>query len=177
MPKLFIANATKHIQEFLFRIPGHPVTRPPFQQFIPMGQQVMVFKETDLKTLEYILGQHTDTPIPFCIPVDEAVKIRNFAGLVYSFDKPVPNMVIAERFHLNDEALDEMGEEMRKQAAVAANAALSEQADRTGLKLGAVEQSVVEEEKLNESEEAKSKKLQQTVAVSKKDRQKNGGKK
>lgn len=165
--KLFIANTSTHVQEFLYRIPEFG--RKVFQQFIPVGAQVMIYKDDSKELLEGILAQHTDTPMPFCVHADEAAKVKNFAGLVFSFDKPVPGSVIDERFEINQEALELFAAEQRALSAVAADANMSETAERIGGSFRNVEQTVIEENK--KSEDPNAKKLNETVSV---DRQ--GGK-
>lgn len=158
--KLYIANATKHIQEFIYRIPeATQVVR----QTIPMGGQILVYQDAPQDVLEYILKMHADTPLPWCVSVAEARKLHSFAGLVYSFDKPVPGVTIEERFALNNEALEALGEEQRKIAAVAASAKAEEIAMSTGVEVNTVEQSIKEESRIGESDDAP--KLDQRVEV------------
>lgn len=161
--KLYMANTSIHVQEFLYRIPEFG--RKVFQQFIPVGAQVLIYKDDSKDVLEAILAQHTDTPVPFCIPVDEASKVKNFAGLVYSFDKPVPGSTIDERFEINQEALELFAAEQRALAAVAASATMDQTAERVGATVSGVEQTVIEEGKKDDP--AGAKKLNATVAVGK----------
>lgn len=140
--KLFVANTTKHIQEFLYRIPEFNRV---FPQTIQPGAQVQIYQDAPNDVLEYIINQHTDTPKPFCVSVEEAARNHGFIGLIYSFDKPVPLVKIKRQFEANDEALEEQGGEQRKEAAAALSQTTDQQASTMGASVNSLEMSVVEQ--------------------------------
>lgn len=158
--KLFLANTTKHIQHLLFRLPGNARI---FEQKIAPGSQSPIYQDSSRETLEYILKQHTDTPKPFVIPVDEVGKHPFFVGMIYSFDKPVPSFHIEETFIHNDEELEKEGLENRKAAAVAINETLQEGAKEMGASVSELELSVTEQSR--QGEKADTQKLQETIQV------------
>lgn len=159
--KLFIANATKHYQKFAYRIPEYPRV---FENTINPGEQVVIYQDTDRATLEHIINQHTECPIPFLIPIEELDRHKGFIGLIYSFDKPVPAFSIEETFGRNDEALEELGQEQRKAAAAALSATVDDQAAGVGATVKSLEMTVTEEGKQTEGGKGK---LNETIAVSK----------
>lgn len=167
--KLFVANSTMHIQEFLFRIPENPQV---IRRIINPGVQAEVYDGTR-DVLEYIIAQHTDTPKPFMIPVEEAAKHRGFVGLIYSFEKPVKAESIAETMENNGDALAEQGQQQRSEAAAALAATIETQAETVGAGVSAVEMSVREEGKTGEDGKEK---LNETIAVETKASGKQGGK-
>jgi hypothetical protein len=140
--KLFIANATKHIQQFAYRIPEFPRV---FQNEIRPGEQIVVYQDSDRATLEHIVKQHQECPKPFLIPVEELDKHKGFAGLIFSFDKPVPAFKIEETFSRNDEALEALGQEQRKEAAAALSATMEQSAQEVGATVSGVKMTVQEE--------------------------------
>ena len=169
--KLFIANTTKHIQEFLYRIPEFNRV---FPQTIQPGAQVLIYQDSPKDILEHILSQHTDTPKPFCISVEEAAKHKGFVGLIYSFDKPVPLSRIEEQFERNDDALDEQGQEQRKEAAAALSQTTDQQASQMGASVNSLEMSVVEQTKKGGQNNEKG--INETVSVVKPGKVGKGGK-
>lgn len=172
--KLFIANTTKHIQQFGYRIPEFGTRL--FEQKINPGEQAMIFKDDEREVLEGILEQHTKTPKPWCISVEEAGKHKGFVGLIYSFEKPVKEDKIESQFEKNDEALVSQGEEQRKEAAAAQSLTTEAAANERGAGLKEFEMSVTEETK--KGEESGKSKLNETIAVVKEGRQgKNRGRK
>jgi len=140
--KLFIANTTKHIQQFGYRIPEFARL---FEQRIGIGEQIVIYQDASKEILEGILAQHTDSPKPFCISADEALRHKGFVGLIYSFDKPVSATAIEGTFETNDSALIEQSAEQRKEAAAAHSQQIEQNAEEIGSGIKAVEMSIVEE--------------------------------
>jgi len=169
MSKLFIANTTKHIQQFGYRIPEF--TRL-FEQKIMPGDQVLIYQDSPKELLEGILAQHTESPKPFCISADEALKHKGFVGLIYSFDRPVPADKIEEKFQQNDVALTEQGLEQRKESAAALSQQIDENADQVGAGVNSLEVSVVEESRKGDNDV--SGKMNETISVTGKGKKNKG---
>jgi len=169
--KLYIANTTKHIQEFLYRIPEFDRV---FPQTIQPGQQVLIYQDAPKDVLEHIVNQHTDTPKPFCVSVEEAARNHGFIGLIYSFDKPVPLTKIERQFEANDEALAEQGGEQRKEAAAALSHTTDQQASNMGASVNALEMSIVEQTQKGAQNNEKG--INEVVSVVKPGKASKGGK-
>ena len=157
--KLFVANTTMHIQEFLFRIPKSPQV---IRRIINPGVQSEVYDATR-DVLEYIVEQHTDTPKPFMLSVEEAAKHRGFVGLIYSFDKPVQAERIGETMDANNGALTEQAQQLRMEEAAALSASINKNASEAGASVNAVETTVIEEGKPGDPNSGK--RLNETVGV------------
>lgn len=159
---LFIANTTKQDQDFHFRLPGSTQI---MRTIIPKGQQVRVYQPAEKATLEHILKQHHNTPEPFCIHYTDSNNTDSFVGLVYSFDKPVPGRVLADRFEKNDEALEAIAQKDRIMAAAAASSTIDAAAEEHGATNTELETSVIEE--VPPGQEVKGGKMNETVEVTK----------
>jgi len=169
MSKLFIANTTKHIQQFGYRIPEFARL---FEQKIMPGDQVLIYQDSPKELLEGILLQHTDSPKPFCISSDEAMKHKGFVGLIYSFDKPVPADKIEEKFAQNDTALTEQGLEQRKESAAALSQQIDENAEMMGAGVNSLEVSVTEQSRKDDNDI--SGKMNETIEVTGKGKKNRG---
>jgi hypothetical protein len=166
MPELYIANTTKQPIDFHFRLPPKEGQRNDqvLRHKIPAGKQVRVYQPADKETLEYIVAQHQNTPEPFCVHYTEAARMRGFVGLLFNYDKPVPQNAMQNRFEANDEAMQEKAQQDRMMAAAAASAKVDESTEGTGASNVAFESTVIEEgQPGNENPNA----LAETVAVEK----------
>ncbi len=148
MPKLFVANTTKHNYEFCYRVPGNDKM---FVDHIKIGSQEQIYKDAEYEILDYIIKQHQNTPLPFLISVDELSRHKGHIGLIYSFDKPVNVNQIERKFRENDEALVQKGKDMRVEYAVSLSNALDGKAQEMGGEIGEVRTEVVEDVKPGES--------------------------
>jgi len=162
--KLFIANTTKHHQEFLYRLP-EDARSTPMRQIIRVGEQVQIYQDTTKDVLEHILKQHMDAPKPFLIPESEAARYKGFIGLIYSFDKPVTATKIEDAFEKNDGELKKQGDEQRKEAALATNAGIEGQAENTGATVNAVDVTIIEQTK--EGQQPTGNELNEKITVDK----------
>lgn len=126
MAKLYIANCTKQHQDFQYRIPetGKLTAQP-----IPVGQQIMVYKDTNRHELEQIVAQHE---VYGLLPVSEARKAKGFVGLCYDYDKPVSMEVVVETVEHNDEALEQRSQEIREDSVAATEHQMKEQVQQAG---------------------------------------------
>jgi len=158
---LFIANVTKQDQDLHYRIPGNDQI---FRQMIPRGQQLRIYQPAEKEVFEYILKQHMNTPEPFCIHHTDSRHTSSFVGLVFSYDKPVPGRVLADRFEVNDEALEAGAQKDRMIAAAAASNVIDQEAAEAGAINSGLETSVIEE---SNPENQGSDRLNETVEVEK----------
>lgn len=144
--KLYIANTTKQVQDFYYRIPGHPSSSGlmPLLQKIAMGGQICIPADLNTPEIDGIIEQHSNYGL---IPADEVDAAKGYVGLMYSIDKPVPAAKMARLIGHNTEVMVERGQKNRESAGIAAldqaNQFLQEQ--RPGDNIDAFEMSVVEE--------------------------------
>lgn len=136
--KMFIANCTKQVQDFHYRLPESGVR----MQRIEIGQQVQLAGDLSQPGVDAIVDHHKRYGMK---SVDDARKARGqFTGLCYSFDKPVKIDDMQIVLQKNDDVLTTRGQTLRKEAAVATSAAIT-QNQGSGLK--ALETSIVEQPK------------------------------
>lgn len=144
MATLYIANCQRQAHVFQYRVPaeeGYAMRRVLSVRIEP-GTQQRIYQEAPLPVLEAIIAQHAPYGL---VPVEEAVKTKGFVHLCYSFDKPVD----FERFNYaaehNKGVLFDRGQQMRTDAALAADTALEEHRQREQLpSLRSVEVEVIE---------------------------------
>lgn len=119
MPKLYIANLTKQIQDFLYVSPGVTPTKHVVVK-IPIGEQARIHHDNStMDDLQAILAQHEPYGL---LPVSEVAKRGlAFSGMCYSFDKPVPMDKIQEGVLASDDFKEEVSARVRKESAVAAS--------------------------------------------------------
>lgn len=151
--KLFVANTTKQIQEIQYRVPENPKI---IVETIPVGQQRRVFKEDATKgEIDAIIRQ---------LEIYGAIRVvdrpRDFNGLVYSIDKPVPSDTMETVVGHNDDVLEQRGFDLRQAAAVAV---ASDAGIQDGRGLNQLEVSIREENKPGDAPDAD--KMNQTTSV------------
>lgn len=139
--KMYIANATKQVADFIYRVPETQSLRT---QSIPIGGQVQLSGELDRTAIDYIIEQHTRYGL---VPADEIDRTREFSGLCYSIDAPVKVPKITSLIHHNVEQLIARGRQTREESAVASNNFLENEINESGRPevLRNFEASVVEE--------------------------------
>ena len=150
--KLFVANTSKQHFEFCYRVPGNDRV---FMNKIPVGGQVMLYKEAPIDVLEYIINQHQGHPKPFLISVDELSRHKGHIGLIYQFDKEIKASQIERKMHENDGALIERGKEIRMENAAALGVALDEQGADRGIDVGEVRTEIIEDIRTGEDTSGK----------------------
>jgi hypothetical protein len=143
MPELFVGNVSKQIVHFAYRALERSgiVT-----QIIPIGGQVRIAPSgtnTNLTTQEIdaILGQYKKYGITDISEIDTSRK--PFDGLCYSIGKPISADKLRKAMKKNEDALDALGRQMRKEAALAVNSQIEQQ---IGAPLRNLEMSFAEEE-------------------------------
>jgi len=125
MPKLYIANCTKHDQIVFFRLDfdqeGKSVTqigKMPKQQDIPRGRQRQIGGDQPMPTIDSIVEQLR----PFgLIGVADVARMTKMAAYVFDVDRPVSAEVMRRVHAFNDGVAVMAGKVRRQQAAVAVN--------------------------------------------------------
>lgn len=137
MTVMFVANCTKQVREFIFKIPEGGLRR----QTIPIGQQIKVAGIDNDEQIKAIVEQYQRYGM---MTVADAIKAKTFTGLIYSLDKPVKveNMEIV--LSNNDAQLVKQGQQIRKEAAIAAANSADEHARSVGGELKATETTITE---------------------------------
>lgn len=121
MSKMYIGNCTVQVQDFQYRLYGNNKT---YKQMIPIGGQLPLSGDLDLKDIDFIVEQHA----PYGLKaVSELDRSKDFTGLCYSIDKPINVDQLKKAIHLNHDVLVEQGKATREEAAVVVNNALEEQ--------------------------------------------------
>lgn len=134
--KLYVANCTNQVQDFIYRLPETASSR---QQQIAIGGQVRISGDLGQKDIDAIVEQHSKYGL---VDVGSIDRERQFMGMCYSVDKPVDLKYVERAFEFNLRRLEDMGRKFRQEAAVAVSNAVEEQ----GSGLTALEMSVIEEE-------------------------------
>lgn len=134
--KMYVANCTQQVQDFTYRLPGHPAPR---QQKIEIGGQTQISGDLGPKIIEAIINQHSKYGM---VAADEVDRARGFISLCYSVDTWVRPEKIRMALNHNNGVLINEGKKIREESAVAVNNAISDQTP--GLK--SLEMSVEEQE-------------------------------
>lgn len=160
MTKMYVANGSKKIHIFAFRLPtgvkmpngreelGNVVTYS-----IPMGGQVCVGDDLTTPEVDAILKQHKPYGLVDSADID---RLQAYHGLCYSLDKPVQSNRITYLLHNNDSQLRILGRQIRQETAIANNAILENEVIESGLpeRVSSYESSVTVENHDDRDEEA-----------------------
>lgn len=113
--RMFVANATRQVVTFLYRIPDSSGLRA---QDIPIGGQVQLSQDLPVESVNAIVEQHQRYGM---VEAAQAYRSKVFTGLCYSLGSPVKMDTIAALIDHNTEKLVERGQQIRQEAAVSAN--------------------------------------------------------
>jgi len=120
--KLYIANATKQLQQFWYTSRLSNGTLKQVRQDILEGSQIQIQWDgtgnMQPEDIDYVVGQHAVYGLLDIADVDKA---KPFVGLCYSIDKPVPAMRIQKLMMHNQEVLEDRAETNLKATALANN--------------------------------------------------------
>ena len=148
MAKMFIANASLQIQLFSYRMPEQ--TKQRTLQIEPMSQTAIPddLLPTDV---ESIVGQHEMYGFISLTELKNGVNLKHRTSLLYNLDAPIASEFIRTLFNINKGILDEFGQRVRQEAAIATNNVLNNALDaqrHQGLDadVGEVEVTVQEED-------------------------------
>jgi hypothetical protein len=112
MATLYIANTTKQNHVFVYR---HREMSNPAMREIKRGQQIPI-SDITIEEARAIVKQHEKYGI---MDAAELSRRRDFAGLVYSIDKPVDIDQMLASFELNDKDLAKEAQQRREVQAAA----------------------------------------------------------
>ena len=143
MTALYVANVTKQIIQFAYRVPERQgvVVQP-----IPIGGQIRITPvngKDDLSTVEIdaIVDRHRKYGL---VPLDEVDSSKTqFHGMFYSVGKPISVERLHKAMQRTEEALEEQGKNIRREAAIAVNNQIE---GTIGENLKRLEMSITEEE-------------------------------
>lgn len=122
MPTLYVANLTRQVREFLYKLPEQGLRR----QMIPIGQQIRVAGIENTEQIRVVLEHYYRYGMK---SVEDAMKSKTFTGLCYSIDKPVKIDQMEIGIAANDAVLVQRGQQVRKEAAIAAAHLADQQVD------------------------------------------------
>lgn len=140
MLQLFIANCTKQNYDLHYRVPEVPAPR---NQPLPAGGQLRIAGDLSSTQIDSVVKHFVKR-----YGMIDAASIKNsktFVGLCYS-DKRIDFHTIGRGLELNDKALTQLGQEIRRKVAVATNASIDRAVKESGLPetLGELEVSMTE---------------------------------
>lgn len=139
MAKLFIANTTKQHHDFAYRIAEERQAR---QETIRAGTQMAIGGELTHDVIVSIIQQHEAYGLRDATTIS---RMRDFVGLCYSIDKPVPLDNMLYTFEKNDETLNDRAANRREQAAAAIAQNIQSSAAELGVRVPRTEVETVEE--------------------------------
>lgn len=131
--KMYIANCTKQVASFIYRLPEHHQQR---QQQIEIGGQTQISGDLTQLEVDAIIEQHTKYGL---VAADDLDRTKPFIGLCYSIDKPVRIGKLEQALVHNDKVLEQRGAQTRKEAALAVAKNVEQQ---TGEGLTALEMTI-----------------------------------
>lgn len=139
--KMYVANCTNQVQQFVYRVPEIPAPRT---QTIGIGRQVLLSGDLSQRDIDAIIAQHAKYGFKSVSEVEQRQvdRERSFVGLVYS-DKPISVEKVRRALLQNQDVLVARGKENRTAAAVAASDAINQQ-NNSPLALKALDLSVEE---------------------------------
>lgn len=121
MTTMYVANCTRQIQDFMYRLPEQTKV---MKQIIDIGGQIRIPGDLSTPDVEAIVEQHA---IYGMVRVDEIDRTKPFVGVCYSLDKPVSVDKIRIALQHNQDVLVERGRKIREETAVSINNAMEDQ--------------------------------------------------
>lgn len=118
--KLFIGNATRQNNVFTYRLPERKVVA----QDVTHGAQIQITGDLSARDIDAILDQHRPYGL---VPVSEIDRTKDFAGLCYQTDKPIPITQLMRAMKHNVDALVERGKKIREEVAISESNLLENQ--------------------------------------------------
>jgi hypothetical protein len=157
MTKLYIANCTKFVQDFIYRLPE---VSQLYKVTIPMGGQAEIYEDTDKATLGLIIDQYLKYGL---VSVADLDRTKGYTGLCYQFDRPIDVERIMSAVAHNDDELARQGREVRKAQAAGISAAIDQNMQGSESQLQSLEVEIVEQRKPGENND----KMTETIQVAK----------
>jgi hypothetical protein len=144
MTKLYIANCTKMIQDFLFKLPGQTAINSYRAQIQIGGQQLIMNRDIPRETAEFIVDQHRKYGI---VAVEDIDRTRGFFGLCFQLDREIDVERIMMAVIHNEEATEIRGHENRKLQAAALSNNIDNNLQGSDSKLQGLEVDIIEQPK------------------------------
>lgn len=110
--KLYIANCTKQVQDFCYRVPEEPGLK---RQTIPIGQQIPLSYDFTKMQIESVIAQHERYGMVHVSQIDLE---KGFTGLCYDIDKRVSVESILAGLDHNQTVLIKRGQDIRRKNAI-----------------------------------------------------------
>jgi hypothetical protein len=109
---LYVANATKQILQFTYRIPER---RAPITQPVQIGGQTRLSIDLSQPDIDAILEHWGRYGL---IPVSELDRVKEFQGYLYAIGKPISGAVIKKAAVIREAVLLRQGHAQREEAAI-----------------------------------------------------------
>lgn len=154
MTKLYIANCTKFVQDFLFRIPE---SNQVHRKVIEIGRQEQIYTDASREVLEYIVNQHRKYGL---IPLEEIDHTQAYFGMCYAFDRTIDIDRVMTAMEHNETIVDRQAHEYRKQAAAGLSNVIDNNLQGAESKLSNLEVEVVEQPKTGDNTPRKTETIQ-----------------
>ena len=122
--KLYIANCTKQVHDFIYRVPE---ATGPRMQPIREGAQIQISGELLPDVVDSIVNHARTYGM---IHIDEIDRAKPFSGLCYSVDKPISAAKIQKLMIHNQDVLEERAEDTLKATALANSKVLESGVER-----------------------------------------------
>lgn len=152
MTRLYIANCSKFVQDFLFKLPGQTQINA-YRATIPIGGQTMIMNhEIDMKTAMHIVQQHEKYGL---ISVSDLDRTKAYFGLCYQLDEEIPVEKIMLGIAHNEEVKEILAHENRKRIAVALSDGIDNLMQGSESKLQGLEMELTELAKPGDNTERK----------------------
>ena len=119
-----------------------PERRGYIVQSIPIASQIALSPDLNTEGIDMVVQQHYKYGLR---SLDEASRAREFVGLTYSIDKPIPGVKIENVLRHNQDKLVEWGKEIRKEAAIASNQLVSANMEEAGQRVDQYQIEIVEQ--------------------------------
>lgn len=145
MPRLFICNTSKQHHDFTYKLPHENTFR---MESIRSGSQIRLAMDMTADVIAEIIHQHT----PYGLKdANKLSSVKEYVGLCYSIDKPVPLDNLLYLFETNGPKLNERAQVKREEVAVATAEQLSERMQELGVSVPRTEVTMEEDTKGTQS--------------------------
>ncbi len=110
--RLFVANATKQIVEFHYRLPEKQNLF--YVQIQPGNQKPLAQNDLSNEDIDHIIKQHQGDNQEYFVDASKIDSTKGIKGLLYSIDKPVSADGIERCLEANDVEMTKQADEFRK---------------------------------------------------------------
>jgi hypothetical protein len=143
MSRLYICNTSKQHVDFTYKIPGESTFR---LETIKAGSQTMLPFDMDELLVAEILKQHAPYHPPSGLrDANSLSNVKEYVGLCYSIDKPVPLDNLLYLFETNGPKLNERAKDLREKTAVATASVIKDKMSEMGIDVTGAEVTMEED--------------------------------